>query len=303
VKRPEVGITGASGLVGRTLVRRLLTRGETPRLFGRGGSREVHGVGVGPMPEEASALGGLDVLVHLAGITTSAAPEETLRAVNVELPVALARQAAAAGVRRLVFMSSLHAHGVQAPDPVRPEQPLTPHDAYGRSKAEAEAALRSVCAELGLELAVLRPPMIYGAEAANNFRLLQGLASRGLPLPFGSATWPRSFVSVDNVAGAVERAMAGPIAGVALMPADPEDLSTRELTKLLAEGAGAPSRLLPAPRPLLGGALKLAGKSKMAISLLEPLAISREHWGDWGWAPEEDGREAVRRASAAMSGR
>lgn len=292
-----IGITGASGFVGRTLIDELVRQKRTNlRLFGRGGI-----LAVGPYRIERSDFSpetwaGIDCLVHLAGITNTNAPEAELTLSNVDLTVNIARAAAAAGVRRFVFVSSLGVHGKSAHQAISPVSPFLPDNAYGRSKATAERALRSVCEDGKLELVILRPPMIYGPGTKGNFPLLLRLVRSGLPLPFASATARRSFCSIANLVSALLAALdRSSIPGV-LIPADPEDFSTRTLVQVMKSAAETSTLLFPVPERVLRQSLALVGKADMAISLFEPLYVDRVHWMAWDWEPVESGEQGVRSA-------
>lgn len=283
----HIGITGATGFVGRALTQHLLGQGrEDVRLFGR---------------EAVYNFAGLDCVVHLAGITTSRAPMEELRRVNVDMAAAVARAAAHHGVRRLVFMSSLHVHGKASTALVGPQSPLHPDNAYGQSKAEAEAAVRSIADQAGMELVVLRPPMIYGPGSKGSFPLLARLVATGLPLPFGAARGKRSFCSIDNLLSALDRAIDGPVVAGALIPADPDDFDTPRLVAAMAQAKGRRARLFALPRALLAAPLSLIGRGEMATSLFDPLSIDRSHWKDWAWQPRQSGTEAVSQALTGPS--
>lgn len=294
----RIGITGATGFVGGALVESLLAEGAELRLFGREAA-SVRGLPVRPFRAAPEDFAGLDCVVHLAGITTSRASAEALRQANVDLAVETARAAAAAGVRRFVFLSSLHVHGKSAGEAVRPDSPLNADNAYGRSKAEAEGALRAVAEETGLELVILRPPMIYGRDGKGSFQLLARLVRSGLPLPFGRARGRRSFCSIENLVSAIRRAIRGPARPEALIPADPDDFDTPELVRAMAGALNRPARLFAFPRALLTLPLALVGRAEMIVSLFDPLRVDRAHWAAWGWAPEQPGSDAVRAAVAA----
>jgi nucleoside-diphosphate-sugar epimerase len=162
----------------------------------------------------------------------------------------LARAAADAGVRRLVYMSSVRAMGAatERGAPFRPTDPPLPRDAYGRAKLTSERIFSTVAQETGLELVVLRPPLVYGPNVKANFRALIRLAGSGLPLPFAGIDNQRSLIFIGNLVdvvidAAVDQAAAGQI----LLARDPTDLSTRELICMLAAALGRPARLFAVP--------------------------------------------------------
>jgi nucleoside-diphosphate-sugar epimerase len=292
----SIGIVGATGFLGRRLVERLSGRPDIHlRLFGRQ-ETEVRGHRVLPWPAEPSIFDSLDVLVHLSGITSSRAPAEALRAANVRLPIQTAQAAASAGVRRFVFVSSLHAHAKASETPIGPASPFQPVDAYGRSKRDAELALRDMTAAQPLQLAIVRPPMIYGAGGTGSFAQLAALIRRGLPVPLELARQPRSFCSLDNAASAVEHLIFSTGPEDVLLPADPDDLTPRALALAIAREMGCAVRLWPVPKPLLAAPLALIGRSTIVTSLFEPLCIDRGHWETMRWRPVQTGAEGMRAA-------
>lgn len=294
----RVGLVGASGYIGGALATSLIRDGASPRLFGRTarclGDREIVALTAG-----SDLFEGLDCVVHLSGIATSRASEDDLRRANVDLAVETARRAAAAGVRRFIFVSSLHVHGKTAARAVTPETPFRNDNAYGRSKAAAETALARVAAQTGLELIIVRPPMVYGPGSGGGFRLLAKLVQAGPPLPFARARARRSFCSIDNLVSALRHLIITPTPPSVLLPADPEDFDTASLVAAMAEAVDRRIMLWPAPRGVLAAGLGLAGRSEMIVSLFEPLRIDRTHWAAAGWRPVETGAEGVRKALKA----
>lgn len=273
----------------------MATDGGSPRLFGRHAGtvagRELHALNADP-----AQFAGLDCIVHLSAVTTNRASAEDLRRANVDLAVDTARMAAAAGVKRFVFVNSLHVHGKTASQPAGPDAPFRDDNAYGRSKAEAEIALAAVAAGTGLELVVVRPPMIYGRGSKGGFSLLAKLVRAGLPLPFATARGRRSFCSIANAVCAIRHGIAAPAPPAVLLPADPEDFDTAGLVTLMAEAMDKKVLLCPAPRSLLALPLALAGRGEMIVSLFDPLQIDRAHWEALSWRPVESGVQGVRRA-------
>lgn len=292
----RIGVVGASGFIGRALVEQLAAEdGGCPRLFGRRAG-QVGGCVIEALDTSLVPFRGLDCLVHLSGITTSRTTEDVLQRANVDLAIEVAAAAAAAGVKRLVFVSSLHVHGKSASAPVAPDSPLNPDNAYGRSKAAAEVALRQIAHETGLELVILRPPMVYGAAAKGSFSLLARLVRTGLPLPFALARGRRSFCSVGNLVSAIRHAVHAPNPPAVLIPADPDDFDTPGLARAMGKAMGQPVRLWPVPKVVLAAPLAVIGRADMITSLFEPLQVDRSHWKAQGWRPVESGPEALRAA-------
>lgn len=277
-----IGIIGASGFVGRALVQDLIADTEDrPRLFGRRKST-VSGCPVEELTTKPGSFDGLRCVVHLAAITNSRAPEDELERANVEFAGEVTKAAAQAGVRRFVFVSSLAVYGRTVPQPIVPETHFNPANAYGRSKISAEALLRKIADESGMELVILRPPMVYGAGSKGNFSLLARLIQMGLPLPFGSAKAQRSFCSIGNLVSAIRHAMFRAEPGSMLIPADPDDVDTATLVTRMAEMMERPLRLVPVSKRLVAWPLAALGRAEMATSIFEPFRGERTHWKQIG---------------------
>lgn len=275
-------VTGATGFVGGHLCRLLTERGMAFRAAGRTAAPGL--VATGPISGATDwkpALDDVDTVIHLAGrahVLTEKAedPEAAFREVNVAGTGALARQAAAAGVRRFVFVSSIKVNGeTTAPGhPFTPADPPAPEDAYGRSKAEAEAALFTIAAGSGMEVTVVRPPLVYGPGVGANFRLLMRWAQSGLPSPFGACDNRRSLVYVGNLCDLLLRAATHPAAaGEVLLVSDGEDISTRDLFSHLARLQGRRPLQVPLPPRWLKAAARLSGRQAMACRLLDNLQV------------------------------
>jgi nucleoside-diphosphate-sugar epimerase len=256
----RVLVTGASGFIGSSLCTRL-----------RAAGMQVSGVS---LRESLPVLHGEDAVVHLAAIAHRAATPLELRRVNVELCAAMGRAAAAAGAH-FIFLSSVKVHGEESRAPFTESSALAPADAYARSKAEAEAALRAVP---GLRLLVLRPPLVYGPGVKANFRALLRAVARGLPLPFASIRNRRSLLYVGNLCAALGEALRQGLQGTYLL-SDGAPLSTPELCRRLAAALGRRPRLLPVAPRLLE---LLPGSTRLTRSLeLEDTALRRA----LGWQP------------------
>ncbi len=291
----RIGVVGASGYIGSALTASLVTNGVLPRLFGRTAGA-VSNCEIYALNSDPEQFSGLDCVVHLSAITTSRASERDLRRANIDLAKKTALKAAAAGVKRFVFISSLHVHGKAAGAPVGPTSPFKCDNAYGRSKAEAETALAAIAVDTGLELTIVRPPMVYGPGSKGSFSLLAKLVRTELPLPLGTANAPRSFCSISNVVSAVRHVIAARTPVRVLLPADPQDFDAASMTNAMARAMGCKAMLWSAPRTLLAAPLAMIGRGEMITSLFEPLQIDRAHWARIGWAPPEDGEQAIRTA-------
>lgn len=271
-------VTGASGFVGAALVNELASRGYSVMAAARRdivvppGVRPVRIGNIGPTTDWRDALVGCHALVHCAARVhvmreTAADPLAAFREVNVEGSMALARQAVHAGVRRMVFVSSVKVNG-ESSEPGRPfttSMPPAPVDPYGVSKSEAETALRAFAAESRLELVIVRSPLAYGPGVKANFRSMVKWLERGLPLPFGLITENRRtlvalgnltdllITCVDHAAAPHETFFAG----------DSEDLSTADLLRRTGRALGRRAKLIPVPPVLLRMGARLTGRADL----------------------------------------
>ncbi|MEY4489666.1 MAG: hypothetical protein RIQ79_2174, partial [Verrucomicrobiota bacterium] len=263
----KVLVTGARGFVGRPVVAALRASGcevrgavrSAPADAGAGaaaGYCEVVAGELGPDTDWSTALAGVEVVVHLAARVhqmsdRAADPLAEFRRVNVEGTRRLAEQAAAAGVRRLVFVSSIKVNGEGTEGGVAymENDSPAPEDPYGVSKWEAEQALKTVGVATGLEVVVLRPPLMVGKGVKGNLASLTGAIRRGMPLPFGAITSNRrSLLDVRNLADVIVLCAAHPkAAGEVFLVSDGVPVSTAELARHLGRVAGRAPVLIPVP--------------------------------------------------------
>jgi len=306
-------VTGATGFVGRALVRRLLADGRKVRAAVRRSSAALPAAAetvlvgdIGPDTNWHTALAGVDAVVHLAArahvIHDSSADALALyRAVNTLGALRLAEAAAAAGIRRFVFLSSVRVHGERsAGAPFTEPSPLAATDPYGRSKAEAERGLATLAASGGLEPVILRAPLVYGPGARGNFARLVRLVASGVPLPLGAVRNRRSLIYVGNLVDAILRALDHPAAaGETFMVSDGEDVSTPELVRRIARARGRPARLVPVPLAVLRLAGALIDRADEVARLLDDLVVdSSKIRGLLGWSPVFTLDEGLRETAA-----
>ena len=293
--RGRVAVTGASGFVGRATCRRLAADHEVipvSRQPGHAGAR-VHGLD--DVEGLRAAFAGCDAVVHLAARVhvmreRSGDPLAAFRAVNVDGTEAVYRAADHAGVRRVVFLSSVKVNGEGRDTPYVETDAPAPRDPYGRSKLEAEQRLAALRAAGGrCDVAVLRAPLVYGPGVGGNFRRLLRLAALSVnwPIPLGGIANQRSLVAVENLADAIHRVVQRPEAGGAtLLVSDGHDLSTSELITALARGMGGRSRLMHCPRTLLRTLAACTGHRAEADRLLGSLTVdSSALRRRLGWTP------------------
>ena len=211
------------------------------------------------------------------------------RAVNVDGSRRLAEQAAAAGVRRLVFLSSIGVLGVHTNGrgPFIVSDEPNPVENYAISKCEAEQVLWAVAANTGMEVVVLRPPLVYGPGVKGNFLRLLRWVARGVPLPLGAVQNQRSLVGLDNLVDLLIRCVDHPAAaGQTFLVSDGQDLSTPELIRQLARAMHKSPRLIPVPVPLLRLAGRALGKQAEVDRLVGSLQIDSSFTRETlGWVP------------------
>jgi Nucleoside-diphosphate-sugar epimerases len=217
----------------------------------------------------------------------------------------LAREAARAGVRRLVFVSSIKVNGEESAITYRPESPPNPSDPYGISKWEAELELRKVEAETGMEVVVVRPTLVYGPGVKANFLELMKVVSLGIPLPLANITNRRSLIYVGNLVDILAVCASHPVAaGQTYLVSDGEDVSTPDLIRRVAAALGVTPRLLPFPVALFRVAGKLFGKSSAVSRLTGSLAVdSAKVRGDLGWLPPYSMAQGLRETAEDFKSR
>ena len=207
-----------------------------------------------------------------------------------------------AGLRRFVFISSIKVNGEQTTSgPFTESDVPRPDDAYGMSKWEAEQALWETAGRTGLEVVVLRPPLVYGPGAPGNFNRLLRFIRRGIPLPLASIRNQRSFMYVDNLCDAIQECLQHPAAaGRTFLLSDGEDISTPELIRLLSQYLGRRSRLIPFPPALLEAGAKVLGFRGEAERLLGSLRVDSSAIRETlHWNPPYPLREGLRATAQA----
>ncbi|MHA1114281.1 MAG: UDP-glucose 4-epimerase family protein [Alphaproteobacteria bacterium] len=296
-------VTGANGFVGRALCRQLHAEGTHVRAALRRPEAAPPGTApfacgeIGPDTDWIGAFDGIGAVVHLAARVhvmreTKADPAAAFDAVNRDGTRRLAECAAAAGVGRFVFVSTIKVNGESTgapgtPDAFRDADAPDPHGPYAASKWAAERALAEIAKTTGMAATVLRPPLVYGPGVKGNFRALLRLCRTGLPLPLGAIGNRRSMIHVDNLADAIRACLAHPAAaGETFLARDGEDLSTPELVRRLANALGRRARLIPVPVALLRLAGAATGRGRVVARLVDSLAVEDSGLrGRLGWRP------------------
>ena len=283
----KILVTGATGFVGRALCAHLQQQGYEVHAVVRAPADGLHVSQVVTLqaldqePDWADALRGVDVVVHLAARVhvmhdTALDPTLEFRKANVDATLYLAHQAVKAGVKRMVFLSSVKANG----ESTLPGQPFSesdtpnPQDAYGRSKWAAEQGLQQIASETGLQVVIIRSPLVYGPGVKANFASLMRLVARGWPLPLGGIHNRRSLVGLGNLVDFVATCASHPqAANQTFFVSDGHDLSTTELVRAMAQAARAPALLLPVPARLLMRAGTCLGQSAAMHRLCDNLQV------------------------------
>jgi len=305
----KVLVTGATGFVGTALCDQLVKRGldvvAAVRKTEDVGKRNCAKVAIGNIDgstEWTAAMAGVETVVHLAARThvmrdRAIDPLASYREVNVRGTAHLARQAAIAGVRRIVFLSSIKVNGESTSGRSFSEVDMPrPEDYYGISKLEAEIELASISCASDFELSILRPPLIYGPGAKGNLRALMRAIERGLPLPLGSISNRRSLLSLENLVDAICVCIDHPkAAGETFLVADENPVSTAELATEIGRAFGRPARLAPMPAPLLEMIGKVLGRRDAISRLTSSLVVdSRKLQDRLGWVPAQSFSEGIR---------
>jgi nucleoside-diphosphate-sugar epimerase len=306
----KILLTGATGFVGGRLAEALDRMSDIEltcavrRIVAARNGRVVVVNGLDADTVWFDALANQQVVIHTAARAhimddIAADPLAEFRSVNVAGTLSLAHQAAGAGIRRFVFISSIKVNGEKTA-PGRcftAEDCPAPEDPYGISKLEAEQGLQQIALETGMEVVIIRPPLVYGAGVKGNFASMIKLVEKGLPLPFGAIDNRRSLVGLDNLVDLIITCIGHPnAANQVFLVSDGEDLSTSGLLRRVAKAMGKPSRLIPVPAGLLQLGATVLGKKAVGQRLLGSLQVdissTRERLD---WTPPVSVDEGLRR--------
>ncbi len=307
-------ITGATGFVGQAVCAQACAAGMIVRGATRSAAVLPNGIqaytfsnldGNTPWGE---GLAGCSAVVHLAArvhvmADVAADPLAEFRRVNVEGTLNLAGQAAAAGVRRFVFVSSIGVNGVETcRRPFTAHDEVAPHSPYAVSKFEAELGLRALAAETGMEVVTIRPPLVYGPSAPGNFGLLMRWLKYGVPLPLGAIHNQRSLVGLDNLVDLILTCLTHPAAAnQTFLVSDGEDVSTTELLRRMGQAMGRPTRLIPVPANWLKLVAAMVGKPDMAQRLCGTFQVDIEKTRSLlGWAPPLSLDEGLKKVAGGI---
>lgn len=299
-------ITGHTGFLGKLLVRCLQSNALT--LVGRSllqhQCSNFYKKEISPSTDFSDALQGIDIVIHTAARAhimndRSVDPLSIYREVNTLGTLKLASQAADAGVRRFIFISSIKVNGesTQLDSPFTSESSHNPQDPYSVSKSEAEKGLLDLGHKKNMEIVIIRPPLVYGPGVKANFSAMMRLAKKNLPLPFGAIYNKRSLVAIDNLVDLIVTCIDHPkAANQTFLVSDDHDVSTTELLDMMTRAAGKSPRLLSVPMCWLKFAGKLTGKQAVIDRLCGNLQLDISHTKDTlGWQPPITMEEGLRR--------
>jgi nucleoside-diphosphate-sugar epimerase len=307
-------ITGATGFVGSALTQHQRQQGHTLTAAVRritdslpSSIQQIPTGDLCPNTDWTNALNDVDTIIHLAARAhilkdQATDPLATFRETNTYATLNLAQQAANAGIRRFIFISSIGVNGNQTyAKSFTAEDLPTPTESFAISKHEAEIGLRQIATETGMEVVIIRPPLVYGANAPGNFGQLIKTVAHGIPLPLGNIHNQRSLVALPNLIDLITTCIDHPAAAnQTFLVSDGEDLSTTELLQRLSHALGKPARLLPIPQSWLETGLTLLGKRAIAQRLCGNLQVDISKTRDLlGWTPPVSVNEALRQTAQA----
>jgi nucleoside-diphosphate-sugar epimerase len=284
----KIMVTGADGFIGHALCKKLLADNYAIKGVVRSKNYnykfpsgiDISQLGsIGPRTDWSEAIIGMDCVVHLAarvhiGVNDTHDPLTLFREVNVAGTERLAREAASANVRRLIFISSVKVNGEGRTAPYNEEDIQQPQDAYSISKWEAEKVLKEISDETGMEMVIIRSPLVYGPQVKANFLRLMELVDRNIPLPLASINNRRSLIYIGNLVDAIITCMqSSKSSGQTYFVSDGDDVSTPDLIRRMAYALERPVRLFPFPLFMLKMAGRFSGKRVEIDRLLGSLTV------------------------------
>jgi len=318
----KILITGASGFIGQSLIKSLFNSSRSVRgtirsrnLFFSDAKTEYVFIGdINLKTNWRESLINIDCIIHCAGKAHAIKSKKNnlskiYQSVNVDGTKQLAEQAAQAKVRRLIFLSSIKVNGEDTNNDIiikflnekknvfSHKDLASPKDHYAISKLEAENALWEISSRTGLEVVVVRLPLVYGYGAKGNLERLIKLVKSGIPLPLSLVKNQRSMIGIDNLVDLLIRCIDHPEAsGKTFLASDKEDLSTPELIKLIASSMGRRTNLFPFPISMLKFLGSVFGKSEEINRLVGSLRIDDSYTKEiLNWTPPISVEEGIRR--------
>lgn len=314
----KIMVTGANGFIGKSLVQYLSERNYDVISLVRnlGGSEDFEHSNIQLIDSfDADSIKNIDFsdvscIVHLAARAhiLSLDEEDSLlqfRKVNTKATLCLASAAADAGVKRFIFLSSIGVNGTSNVRPFTIQSPPDPKEDYAISKYEAETGLMALSKSKGIEVVIIRPPLVYGPDAPGNFGRLAKLANSFLPLPLASIDNKRSFVSIGNLVDLIERCIEHPDAvNQVFLVSDDEDISTSQLLKMLREAAGKRPLLVPMPITILKFLGRLLNKESVVNRLCDSLQVDISFTKNTlMWKPPQSVSEGIKSCFYTINGR
>ncbi|RYU65230.1 SDR family oxidoreductase [Aliivibrio finisterrensis] len=307
-------LTGSSGFLGKHLLKELVSKGHDVVCLLRSHDEQITNSVVVPQIDRLSdfheALLNKNCVIHCAARVhimndSVSNPLEEYREVNTRGTVNLARQAASIGVKRFVFVSSIkvNGEGTAQDKPFTSADLHTPEDDYGLSKSEAEQQLFDIGKEIGMEIVIIRPTLVYGPGVKANFAALMNLVSKGIPLPFGCITKnKRSLVSVDNLVDLIVTCIDHPkAANQVFLVSDDHDVSTSEMVREMAKSLNKPQWQLPIPKWCYRLAGRVFDKQDVVDRLLGSLQVDITHTKETlGWKPPQTLQESFKETAEAF---
>jgi nucleoside-diphosphate-sugar epimerase len=291
----KVIVTGGGGFVGSRLVKKL---DDHVILFGRTSPHDYKGkfynIDITPSFDYHGYMNEVQAVIHCAARVhimddNAEDPLSDFREINTYGTLNLAQQAADAGVKRFIFVSSIKVNGESTTlnKPYHYNDTALPEDAYGQSKAEAEVGLRNIAKETGMEVVIIRPPLVYGPGVKANFAAIMKLAAKNLPLPLGAIYNKRSLVALDNLVDLIVTCIDHPkAANETFLVSDGQDVSITELLNKMTVAAGKKPWLIPVPMKLIQLGAIMLGKKAVADRLCGSLQVDISHTKDkLNWKP------------------
>ncbi len=306
----NIAVTGANGFIGKSICRNLINSNFRLRAFVRNSKEIIKADNIEYIKIDSEFnkvnwedfLKGCECVIHCAGSVPNFKKEkkfESYKSINVDGTKLLAEQSSKVKVKRFIFLSSINVLGSNTNNkkPFFYDDKPKPITDYGLSKLEAEINLKTISKNTGLEIVIIRPPIVYGPNASGNLERLNKLVRSGIPLPFGKISNKRSLVGISNLVEVIKRCIENPNAGgKTFLVSDGEDLSTPQLIKYIAQSMGRSPKLFPVPNIMLKLISKIINKKEEMDRLLGSLQVDITYTSKvLNWLPEVSVSEEIKR--------